>query len=100
MDQVDDLDRVYLGFVAELQFATFCTQVDLYDPQMLAGDYDAHFTLANMAKDSRYMLELAKAAGIETPAIAAVSARMHELSDKGMGDLDFAALGKPYLQGE
>ena len=74
--------------------------VDMKLPQMLAGDYDAHFTLANMAKDSRYMLELAKAAGIETPAIAAVSARMHELSDKGMGDLDFAALGKPYLQGE
>lgn len=72
--------------------------VDMKLPQMLAGDYDAHFTLDNMAKDSRYMLELAKAAGIATPGIAAVSARMHELSDKGMGNLDFAALGKPYLQ--
>lgn len=77
-----------------------CKLIDMKLPQMLAGDYDAHFTLANMAKDSRYMLELAKAAGIETPAIAAVSKRMHELSDKGMADLDFAALGKPYLQGE
>ena len=77
-----------------------CKLIDMKLPQMLAGDYDAHFTLNNMAKDSRYMLELAKAAGIETPGIAAVSARMHELSDKGMGDLDFAALGKPYLQGE
>ncbi len=75
-----------------------CKLIDMKLPQMLAGDYDAHFTLNNMAKDSRYMLELAKAANIETPAIAAVSARMHELSDKGLGDLDFAALGKPYLQ--
>lgn len=77
-----------------------CKLIDMKLPQMLAGDYDAHFSLANMAKDSRYMLELAKAAGVETPAIAAVSARMHELSEKGMADLDFAALGKPYLQGE
>lgn len=75
-----------------------CKLIDMKLPQMLAGDYEAHFSLANMAKDSRYMLELAKAAGIETPAIAAVSRRMHELSEAGLGDLDFAALGKPYLE--
>ena len=77
-----------------------CKLVDMKLPQMLAGDYDAHFSLANMAKDSRYMLELAKAAGVETPGIAAVSKRMHELSENGLGDHDFAALGKPYLQSE
>ncbi len=80
--------------------ANSCKLIDMKLPQMLAGDYDTHFSLSNMAKDSRYMLELAKAAGIETPAIAAVSKRMHELSDDGLGDLDFAALGKPYLQAE
>ena len=66
-------------------------------PQMLRGDYDAHFSLANMGKDSRYMLALAEAAGVETPAIAAVSKRMAELCEQGLGELDFAALGKPYL---
>lgn len=77
-----------------------CKLIDMKLPQMLAGDYEAHFSLANMAKDSRYMLELAKGARVETPAIAAVSARMHELSENGMADLDFAAMGKPYLEGQ
>jgi 3-hydroxyisobutyrate dehydrogenase-like beta-hydroxyacid dehydrogenase len=69
-------------------------------PLMVAGDYDTHFSLANMAKDSRYMLVLAAAAGLDTPGIAAVSKRMGELCDRGLGDLDFSALAKPYMQGE
>jgi 3-hydroxyisobutyrate dehydrogenase/glyoxylate/succinic semialdehyde reductase len=66
-------------------------------PSMLAGNYDTHFSLANMGKDSRYMLALAEAAGVETPAIAAVSRRMGELCEAGLGGLDYSALAKPYL---
>jgi 3-hydroxyisobutyrate dehydrogenase/glyoxylate/succinic semialdehyde reductase len=66
-------------------------------PAMVAGDYETHFSLANMGKDSRYMLALAESAGVETPAIAAVSQRMSDLCDKGLGDLDFSVLAKPYL---
>ncbi len=66
-------------------------------PQMVAGNYETHFSLANMGKDTRYMLALAEAAGVQTPAIAAVSRRMEELCDAGLGDLDFAVLAKPYL---
>ncbi len=66
-------------------------------PQMIAGNFETHFSLANMGKDSRYMLALAEAAGVETPAIAAVSRRMSELCETGLGDLDFSALAKPYL---
>jgi 3-hydroxyisobutyrate dehydrogenase len=66
-------------------------------PKMVAGDYETHFSLANMGKDSRYMLALAEAAGVETPAIAAVSRRMAELCESGLGDFDFAVLAKPYL---
>jgi 3-hydroxyisobutyrate dehydrogenase-like beta-hydroxyacid dehydrogenase len=66
-------------------------------PTMLAGNYETHFSLANMGKDSRYMLALAEAAGVETPAIAAVSRRMGELCDAGLGGLDYSALAKPYL---
>jgi len=66
-------------------------------PQMIDGQFETHFSLANMGKDSRYMLELAKAAGVDTPAIAAVSKRMTELCEQGLGDLDFSALAKPYL---
>ncbi len=69
-------------------------------PLMAAGNYDTHFSLANMGKDSRYMLALAQSAGLETPAIAAVSRRMEELSAAGLGDMDFSALAKPYLQPE
>ncbi len=66
-------------------------------PSMVAGDYETHFSLANMGKDSRYMLALAAAAHVDTPAIAAVSRRMDELCDKGLGGLDYSVLAKPYL---
>jgi 3-hydroxyisobutyrate dehydrogenase-like beta-hydroxyacid dehydrogenase len=66
-------------------------------PTMAVGNFDTHFSLANMGKDSRYMLALAESAGLETPAIAAVSKRMHELTGQGLGDLDFSAVAKPYL---
>lgn len=66
-------------------------------PQMIEGQFETHFSLANMAKDSRYMLDLAGASGVETPAIAAVSKRMDELCAQGLGDLDYSALAKPYL---
>jgi len=64
---------------------------------MANGDFETHFSLSNMTKDSRYALQLADMAGIETPAIAAVSARMGELCDAGLGELDYSALAKPYL---
>lgn len=66
-------------------------------PTMAVGDFETHFSLDNMGKDSRYMLALAESAGLETPAIAAVSKRMGELSEQGLGDLDFSAVAKPYL---
>lgn len=67
-------------------------------PMMAGGNFETHFSLANMDKDSRYMLALAEHAGLETPAIAAVSKRMGELSAEGLGDLDFSVLATPYLR--
>ncbi len=67
-------------------------------PSMAAGDYETHFSLANMGKDTRYMLALAESSGVETPAIAAVSRRMADLCAAGLGDLDYSALAKPYLE--
>lgn len=66
-------------------------------PMMAAGNFETHFSLSNMEKDSRYALALAEEAGLHAPAIAVVSRRMEELSRQGMGDLDFSALAKPYL---
>jgi len=67
-------------------------------PLMASGNYETHFSLANMGKDSRYMLALSESAGLKTPAIEAVSKRMGELCDEGLGDLDFSVLAKPYLE--
>ena len=39
-------------------------------PLMVAGDYDTHFSVENMRKDSALALELAKSVGLETPGIA------------------------------
>ena len=66
-------------------------------PTMLSGDFETHFSLDNMAKDCRYMLDLAASAGLETPAIGAVSGRLEELRANGLGELDYSALAKPYL---
>ncbi len=65
-------------------------------PQMVAGDFETHFSLSNMAKDSRYMLALAEAAGVDTPAIQAVSRRLNELCAADLGGLDYSALALPY----
>lgn len=67
-------------------------------PGMLAGDFEPHFTMANMWKDSRYALSLAESAGVDLPAISAVSARMGEMCEDGCADLDFSALAKAYAE--
>lgn len=67
-------------------------------PTMVAGDYETHFSLDNMAKDCRYMLDLAASARLDAPAIGAVSNRLEQLRANGLGDLDYSALAKPYLQ--
>ena len=65
-------------------------------PGMLSGDFEPHFTMANMWKDSRYALALGESAGVDLPAITAVSARMGEMCEDGFADLDFSALTKAY----
>lgn len=67
-------------------------------PTMVAGDFETHFSLSNMGKDTRYMLALAASAGLHTPAIAAVSKRMGELDVGGLGDLDYSVVVKPYQE--
>lgn len=63
---------------------------------ILKGDFEPHFTMANMWKDSHYALSLAESVGVHLPAIAAVSARIGEMCAEGSGDLDFSALAKAY----
>ena len=82
--------------VSENASASVLTAMKL--PMMAVGNYETHFSLANMAKDTRYMLALAASAGLETPGIGAVSKRMDELNANGLGDMDFSVVAQPYQQ--
>jgi len=88
--------EVFEKAAADSAFASPVVAMKL--PGMLKGDYETHFSLSNMAKDSRYALELAEQAGIEVPAITAVSERMAEVAADGQGDFDYSVLAKPYLE--
>lgn len=65
-------------------------------PTMAEGNYDTHFSLENMLKDSRFALQLAKTAGLETPGIETTSQAMDSRCKKGDAQLDFSALFKAY----
>ena len=67
-------------------------------PGMLKADFDTHFSLDNMRKDSVYALELAEAHQLSMPAMQTVSQRMTELCEAGLAEEDYTALAKPYLQ--
>lgn len=65
-------------------------------PTMEAEDYDPHFSLSNMLKDSRYAIDLAERAGLQTPAIRCVSNEMTTLDQKGLGEQDFSILNSQF----
>jgi len=84
----------FIGAVSKNACASVLSGMKL--PSMAAGDFDTHFSLSNMEKDSRYVRALAVEGSLQTPAIDAVSARMAELCDSGLADLDYSALAKAY----
>ncbi len=61
-------------------------------PTMRAGDYETHFSLKNMLKDSRYALELAKEYSLTLPVLTETSSRMEQLTEAGRGEQDYSAL--------
>jgi 3-hydroxyisobutyrate dehydrogenase-like beta-hydroxyacid dehydrogenase len=63
-------------------------------PTMQAGDFQPHFSLKNMLKDSLYALELGDQAGLHMPALRAASQQMQQLNDAGEGDADYSVLYK------
>jgi 3-hydroxyisobutyrate dehydrogenase-like beta-hydroxyacid dehydrogenase len=65
-------------------------------PAMLAGDFDTHFSLDNMRKDSAYALELGAQHHLSLPAIDAVSRRMTELCGDGFAEMDYCVLARAY----
>jgi 3-hydroxyisobutyrate dehydrogenase-like beta-hydroxyacid dehydrogenase len=84
-----------LEAVAQNACASTLTGMKL--PKMIAGDFETHFSLSNMGKDTRYMLNLAASAGLDTPAISAVSQRLATLTAAGLGEMDYCAVVDPYF---
>lgn len=65
-------------------------------PTMAAGDYDTHFSMENMHKDSQFALQLAESKNLDTPGIRVTSEAMGNQCKKGHAHLDFSALFKAY----
>lgn len=65
-------------------------------PTMAKGDFDTHFSLENMLKDSQFVIQLAEEAGLNTPGILATAEAMAAGCKKGDAQLDFSALFKAY----
>ena len=67
-------------------------------PAMAAGDFDPHFSLANMLKDARYALDLARRSGLDTPGLETTARQMQQLTDAGFGNEDFSCLHRQFDQ--
>ena len=63
---------------------------------MAEGDVDPHFSLSNMLKDARYMIDLAERAGLQVPGIENTAHQMQKRNDLGEGEADFSILFKQF----
>jgi 3-hydroxyisobutyrate dehydrogenase-like beta-hydroxyacid dehydrogenase len=70
--------------------------IDLKLPKMIAGDYDAHFSLKHMFKDVQLGIHMANALDIEVPATTVTAGVMYGALNQGWADLDFSVLFKNY----
>lgn len=71
--------------------------MEMKAPGILGQEYEAHFTLANMLKDSRLASEAARGIKQDTPLGDAVNAVFQRGVAEGLGDLDFSAIAKLFL---
>ncbi|MEO1857776.1 MAG: NAD(P)-dependent oxidoreductase [Rubritalea sp.] len=65
-------------------------------PAMANGDFDTHFSLDNMRKDSALAIKLAEQAGLSTPGIEATSTTITSLCESGYAALDYSVLYKQF----
>lgn len=68
-------------------------------PQMIAGDFEPRFSLANMVKDTGIALDLARSFGINFPAVQATAETLRAIADEGKGDRDFSIVASKYFKG-
>jgi len=79
-----------------LRHGTKSTLVETKLPGMLVADYETHFSLENMCKDSHYLTELADVMQLDLPSLRCLSARLQDLCNAGYAEQDYTALGAVY----
>ena len=65
-------------------------------PQIMARDYEPHFSLKHMFKDAQYALNLAKQLGVEAPVLSTTASVMFRGIQKGQGEKDYSVLAARY----
>ncbi len=66
--------------------------IDLKLPNMLASEYEPHFSLKHMLKDVRLGVQIAAKLGVQTPVTAATAARMSAAAEEGWAEDDFSVV--------
>jgi len=76
------------------QNANFSTLIGMKLPTLMSGDFEPHFSLMNMLKDADFACQMARSAGIKTPALDCTAEAMRAGVENGKGDLDFSVMGE------
>jgi 3-hydroxyisobutyrate dehydrogenase-like beta-hydroxyacid dehydrogenase len=72
--------------------ANFSPLIAFKLPAMIAGDFEAHFSLQNMLKDADFALTLAAEKAVSAPALAVMAESMRAALDAGHADKDFSII--------
>lgn len=78
------------------QNACYSGLVAMKLPQMMARDYDPHFSLKHMFKDAQYALNLGRQLGVEEPVLSTTASVMFRAIQKGHGEQDYLVLAARY----
>ena len=78
------------------QNACYSGLVAIKLPQMMAKDYEPHFSLKHMFKDAQYALNLGRQLGVEEPILSTTASVMFRSIQKGHGEKDYSVLASRY----
>jgi hypothetical protein len=78
------------------QNACYSGLVAMKLPQMMARDYEPHFSLKHMFKDAQYALNLGRQLGVEEPVLSTTASVMFRAIQKGHGEQDYSVLASRY----
>lgn len=65
-------------------------------PTMIEGNFEPHFSLKNMFKDSKFALELGKQFAVDMPVLTTTANIMFRTMQKGRGEDDYSVLAANY----